>query len=87
MKITTNIEPKEFTKGLTFYGETRADKKVVEQINELRVFLGDVLFEIQKLEWEVAGRDEASAEEINKAIQVLKNEVTTFYSEFEEEGS
>lgn len=71
MKINVELNSESLTAGLRFYGETYADKRVVEKINELEDILDDVVWSLRNLNYQVTGRQEASAKDIKDKIDQM----------------
>lgn len=75
MIFKSTISAEQLTEGIKFYGETNADKKVVERINELDDILWDVCVDIDNLRVNLIDRHEASAKDILKAIDTLQRNI------------
>lgn len=75
MEIKSTISAEQLTEGIRFYGETRADEKVVKRINELDDILWDVCVDMDNLRVNLIDRPEASAKDILKAIDNLQRNI------------
>lgn len=75
MEIKSTISAEQLTEGIKFYGETRADEKVIERINELDDILWDVCVDIDNLRINLIDRPEESAKDILKVIDKLQRNI------------
>lgn len=75
IKAQVDVRGKDVVSGIRFYGETNANDKVVKRIDELSLFLKDILWELTEVAWSVEDRKEASAIEINDSLKSLRREL------------
>ncbi len=75
MEIKSTISAEQLTKGIVFHGETSADMRVVERINELDDILWDVCVDLDNLRIGLVDRPEKSAKDILKAIDKLQRNI------------
>lgn len=72
MKVNAEITGKDLARGLGFYGETHADEKVIEQLNELSEVLEEVFWELGALHDWTKSRPEYSANKINNNLKDMR---------------
>ncbi|QYA32001.1 hypothetical protein KYI07_06250 [Macrococcus psychrotolerans] len=75
MEIKSTISAEQLTEGIRYYGETSADMRVVERINELDDILWDVCVDLDNLRIDLINRHEASAKDILIAIDNLQRNI------------
>ena len=85
MRVTAEIEHYDLTKNLKFYGETNADKEVVEEIKVLTSFLQNVFVDIDALKVRTQMKSEYSAREITRAIAELQKELVLYAIDIDED--
>ncbi|PKE40478.1 hypothetical protein [Macrococcoides caseolyticum] len=75
MEIKSTISAEQLTEGIVFRGETNADMRVVERINELDDILWEVCVDLDNLRINLINRHEASAKDILIAIDNLQRNI------------
>lgn len=75
MEIKSTVSAEQLTEGIVFHGETSADMRVVERINELDDILWEVCVDLDNLRIDLINRHEASAKDILIAIDNLQRNI------------
>lgn len=84
MRISAEIKGLDLVQGMSFYGETYADEKVIERIGELYVVLSEVFWELSDLHYATKNRSEMSACEINEALAQMRKDLLMIMAETED---
>lgn len=75
MRVKAEIAGKDLVSNIKFYGDTRYDNEVTDEIKELSKVLGDVFWGLNHTQNQVEGRTEHSAQEISKELKQLRRDV------------